>query len=142
MFNLSAHVTRAGHPNLDINDHLNFIIATGFMGGQVSWDRKQISSPYMDGEHTISVHARNVEETVQIHVYGDNHPSLVSNARTLVEAFTQPRYDVVIDINGAVSIYHCETANYSIEWSTAKFASNMTTVTFVVPRKPYAEGMA
>jgi len=141
VFNLSAHVTRAGQSNLDINDHLNYIIATAFFGGQVQWERKQIASPYMDGEHTVSRRARNVEETVQIHVYGEDHTDLTANIRELVSAFSQNTYDIVVTIDSAVTIYHCEAANYSVEWSTPKFASNMTTATFIVPRKPYTEGM-
>lgn len=141
MFNLSVHVTRAGQSNLDINDHLNYIVATGFFGGQVNWDRKQISSPYMDGDYTVSRRARNVEETVQIHVYGQDHADLIENVRRLVSAFTQTMFDIVVDIDGATTIYHCEAANYAVDWNSPKFASNMTTVTFVVPRKPYSEGM-
>ena len=140
-YTVSAYVTRAGQSNLDINDHLNYVIATGLMGGQVNWERKQITSPYMDGAFTVSRRANNVDEPVQIHVYGDDHLDLVDNVRELIDAFTQNSFDIVITIDSATTIYHCEAANYAVEWSGPKFASNMTTVNMVVPRKPYTEGM-
>ena len=37
---------------LNINDHENYRVAPGFLGGQVTWVRSTAASPYMDDEVT------------------------------------------------------------------------------------------
>ena len=91
---VTAYVTREllALDNLYINDHLTYALTTTLMGGQSAWDRNEASSPWVDGEFTVSRKKRNVTEQIVIDVYGSDQVELQDNIKTLIQAFTQDNF--------------------------------------------------
>ncbi len=135
-----AAVTRTdlGLDPLDINDHSKYVLTTTILGGSVAWQKNQVSSPYVDGDITITRRRPTVMEPFEVYVYGTNGSTLMSNTEALIDAFSQDSFSLSITINGATRQYACETADYTIEYTHTKFASHMCTVRFQLPRSPIA----
>lgn len=136
-FAVNASVTRdlLGLGNLNINDHVNYTLASGIMSGQVSWDRQQASSQWIDGDVTVSRRRGNVTEPITLYVRGGDHGELISNVHTAIEAFSQDAFGLAIVINGEFNQYQCESADYSVDWGYV-LHSNMTILKFQVLRSP------
>lgn len=136
----TAQVTRTllGLGNLNVNDHLNYITTTQIMGGTVSWQRNAVSSPYVDGDVTVSRRRANVTDQFVINVLGATHAQIKTNLTTLINAFMQDEFDLLLSADGATYQYKCETSDYSVEWNHAKWHDNLVTVSFQVMRKPIA----
>jgi hypothetical protein len=135
---LTASVTRSalGLSNLNINDKKKYNITATMLGGGVSWQKQQVSSPYVDGDVTVTRRRPTVMEPLEIYVYGKTGNELTNNIRTLIDAFIQDTYNLLISIDGSTRQYKCECADYTIEYANTKFASGMTMVRFNVPRNP------
>lgn len=135
----TASVTRSllGLGNLDINDHVSYVLSYGILGANTSWERNQVKSQWVDGDVTVSRRRGNVIEPMVFHVYGNDQSDLQSNISTLIDAFIQDSFTMTIDLDGSTYQYSCESADHSVEWGY-KMHSAMTTVTFQVPRKPIA----
>lgn len=135
---VTAVVTRSslGLPNLNINDHSKYVLTTTMLGGSVAWQRNAISSPYVDGDITVTRRRPTVVEPMEIYVYGTNGANLMWNTAEVINAFCQDAFSLTVTINGATRQYSCESSDYSIEYNNAKFASKMCTVRLQVPRKP------
>ncbi len=135
---VAASVTRddLGLGTLNINDHSNYILTSTILGGTVAWQKNQVSSPYVDGDITITRRRPTVMEPFEVHVYGTSGGSLMTNASTLITAFSQDSFSLSIAINSATRQYECEAADYTIEYAHTKFSVNMCTVRFQLPRSP------
>ena len=136
---VAATVTRTdlGLSTLNINDHVNYALGSQILGGTVSWERNQVNSPWVDGDITVSRRRPNVQESVQINVYGDNQTEMLANIKEITEAFSQNSYQMTVTLNGQVYRYQCESADYSVEWGV-KMHSSQCMVMFSVPRRPIA----
>jgi hypothetical protein len=122
---------------LDINDHSNYIVAgPEFMGGQISWDRTQVSSPFADGAVTTMRKRGVVTENVAVEVLGDDTTEVQANVKALVQAFMQDSFIMSVSFDSAVSTYQCEASDYKIVTSTPRWAAKQVQVMFSVPRHP------
>jgi hypothetical protein len=137
---LTAYVTRdeLGLGDLDINDGVNFKVAGAFMGGSVAWQRNNVSSPYIDGDITVSRRRGDIVEPVEIWVYGDNHTELRDNLGELLTAFTQENYNLSFNFDGRNRKYDCKCADYTVSYEQAFVHSKMHKVVFNIPRNPIA----
>lgn len=134
----SATVTRTllGLSNLNINDHVNYTLTDTIMGGTVTWERNTASSPYVDGDITVSRRRPNVQEQLRIYVMGDNQNMLQQNLSTLIQAFIQDTYTLQIAPGNQAYAWQCEAADYTIAWSNVHFVAKKLEVTFSIPRRP------
>jgi hypothetical protein len=108
-----AKVTRTALSlgDLDINDHTSYVLAgPSAMGAQVSWDRRQVSAPWVDGDITVS----------------------------LITAFCQDRYTLMITVGSQQHAWDCEAADYMVQFDTVHLHALYAVTTFQVPRKPVA----
>ena len=122
---------------LEINDHLDYVFATPeLFGGQQAWDRVQVSSPYVDGDFTVTRRKQNVQEDIQVEVFGANNSEVTSNARKLIEAFSQDSFTITLCLNGVYSLYTCEAADYKVIGTGPRWAAKQIQVVLSVPRKP------
>lgn len=106
------------------------------MGGTVQWDRKQASAPWVEGDVTVSRRRTNVSESVRVYVTGTDQSDMQTNIATLVDAFTQDRYTLQIQIGNTNWAWDCEAADYSVEMETAHLNSLYVMCSFLVPRRP------
>lgn len=134
----SASITRTllGLDELNLNDHVNYSLAAGIMGGQVTWERNEVSSPWVDGELTVSRRKRNVQENIVVNVYGASYAGLQARMQSLIAAFTQDNFAIYFGISGMGRGYKCFAADYQVSWDTARMKALNVPITFMVPRLP------
>jgi hypothetical protein len=145
--NLTVLVQRdsLGLTPLSINDGKVYRASTQFLGGAVSWNRTQVTSPYIDGSVTVNRQRQMVQEQVAIEVSGRTVASptlsnvqLKANFDTLCQAFLQDSFTLTVEIDTAVYEYQCEAADYQITWTGPRFIAKQGLITFTVPRQPNA----
>lgn len=137
--NVIAKVTRAqlGLQDLYINDHSKYVIAgLDILSGTVSWQRQQVSAPWVDGDVTVARRRSSVMEPLTVYVAGTNQADLNTNIGTLLAAFTQDRYTLSIAIGSQQHDWDCEAADYSVKINTVYVKSVYVPVTFQIMRKP------
>lgn len=136
-----AKVTRSllGLGDLNINDHSTYRLAgPQVMGGTVSWDRRQVSSPWVEGDITVSRRRTNVMDQITVYVDGANMAGVNTNLQTLITAFTQDRYTLSITVGSQQFAWDCEAADYQVTYDTPHLKSLYVPVVFTVPRRPVA----
>jgi hypothetical protein len=143
---LSVTISRAllGLTPLEINDQVLYKVAPGLLGGQVSWQRTTASSPYMDDDITVNRRRGRVNEPLLVEVFGRSKgqpdatsPKLLKdNLTTLIQAMVQDTFDLTIVMDAQTYTYACEAADYSMAWTTPRWAARQLQVAFVVPRAP------
>jgi hypothetical protein len=138
MFTFSASVTRSdlGLLDLDINDLVNYRVSSEIMGSMVTFDRKIVSSPYVNGDVTVHRRRGNVNEKFSVLVYGDEQNDLQINVSELINAFTQNSFNLSFGLDSTIWSYKCEASDYQLEWNNAYFASGQLRVTFNLNRNP------
>jgi hypothetical protein len=138
--NVVAKVTRTllALGDLNINASPYRLAGPQVMGGTVSWDRRQVTSPWVEGDVTVSRRRSNVTEQVMVYVSGTDQANLNTNIQNLVGAFTQDTFTLSITIGSQQYAWDCEAADYSVQFDTPHLVSRLVPVTFNVPRKPVA----
>jgi len=128
--------TQLGLGYLNINDHVNYAIAPGSFGAQVTWQRNQVGSIYQDDEITTYRKRNKVMENIIVEVFGDNNVEVQGNVDALIAAVLQSNFDILISVNGVYRVYACETADYGMKWEGNRFVANQFQVNLTVPRSP------
>lgn len=139
--NVVATVTRAqlGLGDLNINDGNTYTLAgPQIMGGTVTWDRRQVSSPWVDGDVTVARRRANVQDQLTFYVGGSSTANMNLNLQNLIWAFTQDRYTLSITVGSQQFAWDCEAADYSVQIDTPHMKALYVAVTFTIPRKPAA----
>lgn len=125
---------------LDLNDLVNYRVASSsFDTYAQSWRRIMVNSPYMEGSYQVHAVPENVNETVDIYVYGATFADANANLELLLEAFRQSTYKVARAIEGADQAWTCLTADYSVKTTNVFANSKMILVSFSIPRLPTYE---
>ena len=137
-FGASVSRTLLSLADLDINDSVNYLVGNQILGSGVSWERKQVSSPWVDGDFTVTRRRPNVSDKIEVRVYGGDQEELKDNLESLVEAMTQDNFILNLTLDAQSYSYSCESADYQISWGKELRHSNQTIVTFQIPRKPVA----
>ena len=135
---MSVTVTRTqlGLSPLAINDHISYYVADTFMGGQVSWTRNQVTSPFVDGAVTVNRTRSMVTEQVVIEVLGGTQALIQANAATLISAFLQDSFLLTITVATTTYQYLCEASDFQVTWTGPRFFAKQAQVTFSMPRQP------
>lgn len=116
-----------------------YYCAPKFLGGQVQWNRKKISSPFVDGEITTQRSRQNVTENIGVEVRAPTSADLQAFTEELIAAFLQDRFTLTVIADGVTWSYRCETADYQVlTWDTARMVARAGQVLFQVPRQPVA----
>jgi hypothetical protein len=135
---VNAKVTRTdlGLGDLDINTSPYRIAGPQIMEGTTSWDRNQVNSPWTEGDITISRRRGNVTSQLTIYVSGTDTANMMANIRTLVDAFTQDRFTLQINMGTSVNQWDCESADYTVLMDTVHVYNLYAQVSFSIQRKP------
>jgi hypothetical protein len=130
--------TLQGSPDLNINDHANYVIAgPSIFQGQVNWQRQQSGAPWVDGEVTWERHRSNSTEPLTIYVKGSSMLDLETKIGDLHAAFFQDRYTLQITVNDVQHSWDCECADVtSVQYDTVHAHAMYVAVTYSIPRKP------
>lgn len=125
-----------GLPPLQINDHLNYYIAPSFLGASQSWQRNTVGSPFIDGTTTTFRTRQMVQEPIQVEVPADTTAELYTQMATIVQAFSQDSFTMTVTVNGQVTQYACEAADFTVLWQSPRIVNKQGQVTFTMPRQP------
>jgi len=122
---------------LDLDDHEHYIVAgDSFQAAQQTWRRQQITSPYVAGKFTTHAVPDTVQEQVNVWVLGINQGELQDNLAQLIDTFSQPEYDLVWSADQAAYTWHCEMADYSIDYSNTLLFARQLSFKAQIPRSP------
>lgn len=124
-----------GLTDLDVNDHTSYKIAAQFLGGQASWNRTTVSSPWVNSETTTQRSMKNVEEQVAFEILADTDVQLQTRMATLRAAMLQGDYVLTVTIGDATYAYQCEAADVQVVWTGVRFMALRGQMIFSVPRK-------
>ena len=124
--------------DLNINASPYRLAGPQTLGGEQRFDRKVVSSPFVDGEVTVHRRRTNVTDQIVVYVSGTDSATLFANMRTLIDAFTLDRFTVQLNIGTSVNQWDCEAADYSVVVDTPHMVAKYGVVQFNVPRKPVA----
>jgi len=133
-----AKVSRSVGGDLYINTGNYRLVGYQQMSGTVQWERQTASAPWVEGDVTVSRRRGNVSESLRVYAAGSDQSNLQSNIATLVNAFTQDRYTLQIQIGNANWAWDCEAADYSMEMETTHLNALYVVCNFMVPRRPIA----
>lgn len=134
----AASITRTslGLNPLDLSDQINYKLGNELLGGTQSWQRQSVRSPYVDGEFTVNRTRARVDEKFSVQVMGADQLMLQDNLAQVIDAFSQHRFVLTVEMDGAVYSYDCEASDYTIDWTGPRWMAKTVLVTFMVPRQP------
>lgn len=135
-FNAEVSRTSLGDNPLSLSDGVNFKLGQDILGGQLSWNRQTAKSPYVDGEFTVNRTKGRVEERFTVQVLGATQTVLNQNLADLIEAFSQDRFILTIEMDEVPYSYDCEASDYQIDYTGTRWLAKTVLVTFMVPRQP------
>lgn len=135
-FSVLLSRTELGLAPLEINDQSNFIVGNTIMGGAQNWNRQTVKSPYVDGEFTVNRAKSQVSEQFTVQVLGATQTLLQANIATLTDAVSQFRFQLTMTMNESVRTWQCETADYTVDWTQARWMARKVLVTLQIPRYP------
>lgn len=125
-----------GMPILDINDHVNYQVGDQILGGNQTWNRQTVKSPYVDGEIMVNRTRGQVQEQFAVQVFGDTQVAMQQNIATLIDAFSQFTYQLSIEMENATYTYQCDTSDYTVDWTNTRMMAKKALVKLQFPRSP------
>lgn len=120
---------------LELNDHSAYYIAPG-SPGEVTWQRVQVSSPFVDDDITVHRRRGKVTESFTVEVLGSTAATMATNLSTLLNAFRQDTFTLTSTISSQTYAWACEAADYRVIWDGPRWVSKQCQVVFMVPRSP------
>lgn len=136
---LSVQISRddLGLAALDLNDHVSYYISgQNFLGQAVSWDRKQVTSPFMDGSVTTTRTRQMVNDQLSVEVLGSTQVDLQNKLTTLIQAFAQDTFNLQVAFSTATYQWECESADYTVSFQAERWIAQQVLVSFQFPRNP------
>jgi len=122
---------------LDCNDGVTYrLTAESFSSRQMSWQREEASSPFLDGAVTVYRTRQKVTDQVGFEVLGDTPALVQQHVNELKRAFAQSRFTLGLQIDGAAYQFDCEAADYAEAWSGPRWVARQLQVLFSVPNSP------
>lgn len=98
--------------------------------------RKMVSSSMYDGEWEVHSTLGNVEEKIEIDVYGADQVEVTENLQKVIAAFSQRVYNVRVTRDNAREIWRCFPAEYSITRGQINSHNRRATIALSISRFP------
>lgn len=136
---LSITVSRTllGLPPLEIGYNEDYYVAAEFLGGQVTWQRTKITSPWVDGEVTTQRFRLNPTETIGVEIVAETQQQLDLGTEEVLAAFLQDNFVLTVTVDGGQYSYACEAADYTAaQWTTPRLTAKQGQILFSLPRQP------
>lgn len=132
-----------GLADLDLNDHVNYYISNqNFLGQTVTFNRNQISSPFIDGQITTFRNMQSIQDQLTLEVLSSDgsYLALMNNVRAAVAAFLQDSYTLTFEygVSARTVKYQCEAADYTIDYDNQRWIAPQINATFAFYRQPIA----
>lgn len=125
-----------GLSDLNINNQTDYVLATPFLGGTMAWDRRSVSSQWVDGDVLITKRKQMVQQQVIVYVVGDTQASIASKATTLAQAVSQENYTIRAGIGSLVAEWICDPADYAVDMTNYHWTNHKVKMTLNIPMQP------
>lgn len=122
--------------DLNINDHVNYILSAQFLGAGVTYRRQQVRSPYTEGAVTVNRTRDVIQDQVSIDVLASNYTTFQANIATLQAAFAQDVFTLTVTTNGVPWAWTCEASDYKMDWSVPRIMGLYGQVQYTILRQP------
>jgi hypothetical protein len=96
------------------------------------------TSPYVQGTYSSGIQADDVTETVSVWCVGQTTFGVRSRRQLLIDAFSQPTYQMFWRVEDAAEMWDCRFASLSRNTQKEYLHDRRELLTFSVPRKPNA----
>lgn len=137
IFDLTITRFELGLPDLDLNDKLSYDTGAEIFGGQQTWNRQTVKSPFVDGEFLVHRSMANRQENLQIQVLGADQAELQANVQALLDAARQFNFLITLTMdNAAPRVWSCQTADFTVDWSNTRWLALKALVTLTIPTLP------
>jgi hypothetical protein len=124
--------------DLEVNDGVTYFLTDRFTPGPITWRRESVTSPYLDGEFTISRVREESDIQLAIDVIGTTQTGIQTSVQTLIDAFTQHNFTLTFTVEGSVWKWNCEAGDYALAFENVRFYNRRQTIAFTLPRHPVA----
>lgn len=122
---------------VSMNDHYNYVLGARTRESVTqSLKNHSVESSMYDGEFIVHSTKSNVSETIEVYVLGADQLMVGDNIERLVEAFTQPMYNMRFTIGADREVWRCWPAEYALQRGHINLHNTRATITFSVPRFP------
>jgi hypothetical protein len=122
---------------INLDDHQNYIVAAeSFAASATTWRRTQVTGPYVAGKFTVSAVPDQVTENVTIYVLGESQTEMQINLANLIDAVSQPAFELQWSADNAVYIWQCDCADYTVDFVAANLYARHLAVKLQIPRNP------
>lgn len=141
--NLSVIVKRLelGLPDLELEAPGNFHIIRNTLGpGAAGWRRQTVTSPFVHGEILIGA-VRDIEQAaLGVRIRGSDAAQVAARIQTVVNAFSQFSYHLYVTMDGALRVWECQPADYSIgdggTYQGFHWTAKQQEIRLQIPRSP------
>jgi hypothetical protein len=133
---VSLQVTREGSTSLELNDGVTYILTDRVTPGPITWRRESVTSPYLDGEFTVSRVREESDLQLVVDVIGTTLSEIDTAVEVLIDALTQPAFEITFTVEDVTYQWSCEAGDYVMAFENVRFYNRRTTVAFTIPRHP------
>lgn len=135
-FASSVTRTELALPDLNLNDHLNYIVVNQILGAQVQWRRQAVTSPFIEGQYTVGRVRDVVTDKFAVQVLGADQATMFGNLQALLAAFNQDYFNLSITLDNQMLTFACEASVYTVDFSQERIWARQMLVTFDLRRQP------
>lgn len=102
----------------------------------VSWRKKEVTNPHVEGSYTIHAERENVVVPVTIWVEHPQRRQMRLALERLEAALSQLHYRITYRVEDDTAVWDCEVADYSVQTQQAYLHAGMALVAAQIPRRP------
>lgn len=133
---LSVDRTYIGLTSLSLNtDGYKIGAGAEFFSG--TFRRREIASPWVDGEMEIDHVASNVQMVIPVECRADTPLAVQAMVAELAEALSQPRFTVSLYLGSGFWQFACFPGDRQVDYSRERLHANQVLVVCTVPRLPH-----
>lgn len=135
---LSVIITRTelALADLELNAYPYVVSGEGIEPGQTELERHQASSPFVDGQYTVSSKRGQPNMVITLDVRGDTTTEINTNVATLIDAFDQDLFEIAVTIDGQTFRWRGERADRGVGWRRERWHAYIVRAAFQFPRHP------
>jgi len=128
--------TLLGLAPLEVNDHTASYVAAESLSGGISWTRQQVSSPFVDGQVTVSRTRAMTSRPLALEVLGADAAELAANAKVIADALSQDCFTLTVTLDGQSYAWAAEAADWTETWTNARWAARQLQLSAQLPCQP------
>lgn len=107
-----------------------------FDGQGVSWERAEVTSPWVDGTFDASIRKGSQPLTVSLRAMGSTLAQADSRVGDLLDAVSASAWQITRTLAGVSTTWRCRAADAAVSFTTEDWLLNRRTVVLTIPAQP------